>query len=425
MRLALALCVLPVAALAQEFFTLKGHGGPIMDIAVEPSSGAIVTASFDNSIGFWLGRDGQFRDGHDAAVITLALSDHQVFSGGDDFTVRRWDEEGGQVLYRHMGKVTDLAIGSDGTLASASWDGSIGVFRAGEARFLTGHRSGVNAVAFSRDASLLYSASSDGTLRIWDVASGQEKRQLLSHGFGINQMVVNEGADWIAYGAVDGVTRLVGVRTGDRLMDFTLERRPILAMTLAPDGKTLAVGDGEGYIMIIDTERGRITRDFRAARTGPIWALAFSKNGQNIHAGGLEDVVYSWPLATLTEHGQMNTEERSFLRDPDDMENGERQFARKCSICHTLAGEAARRAGPTLSGLFGRRAGTVPGYLYSETLRGSDIIWADDTIDALFDIGPDHYIPGSKMPMQRIVKAADRRDLIDFLRRATRDEGSK
>ena len=98
------------------------------------------------------------------------------------------------------------------------------------------------------------------------------------------------------------------------------------------------------------------------------------------------------------------------------MPNGERQFMRKCSICHALTPPPSRKAGPTLHGVFGRRAGTVPGYRYSDVLSGSDIIWSDDTIDQLFDLGPDHYIPGSKMPMQVIAGAEDRRDLVEFLR---------
>ena len=42
-----------------------------------------------------------------------------------------------------------------------------------------------------------------------------------------------------------------------------------------------------------------------------------------------------------------------------------------------------------------------------------------ETIDSLFDLGPDHYVPGSKMPMQRIANPEDRQDLIDFLAVAT------
>ena len=108
--------------------------------------------------------------------------------------------------------------------------------------------------------------------------------------------------------------------------------------------------------------------------------------------------------------------ERSFLRDANQMPNGERQFMRKCSICHTLEPDGRRRAGPSLHGLFGRRAGTVPGYSYSDTVSGLGIDWSEETIDQLFDLGPDHFIPGSKMPMQVIQSPDDRADLIAFLK---------
>ena len=69
--------------------------------------------------------------------------------------------------------------------------------------------------------------------------------------------------------------------------------------------------------------------------------------------------------------------------------------------------------------LFGRKAGSVAGYPYSEALIGAEIVWSDATIDLLFDLGPDHYTPGTKMPMQRIDGAEDRADLIAYLRDAT------
>ena len=124
-------------------------------------------------------------------------------------------------------------------------------------------------------------------------------------------------------------------------------------------------------------------------------------------------------VAATGAHVPMNGGKRSFLEDPDTLPNGERQFKRKCSICHTLTESSARRAGPTLYGLFGRRAGTVADYTYSDTLDGSDIVWSAETVNSLFDLGPDHYIPGTKMPMQRIVKQRDREDLIDYLRTNT------
>lgn len=418
--LSVLMALAPVVGLAQEFFTLKGHGGPVMGIAVAPS-GQIATASFDNAVGLWTDGHPTWLDGHEAAVNTVHFDAELLCSGGDDFTLRCWPD--GRIVGTHKGKITAIAT-APGLIASASWDGSIGLWPQDgtPARALMGHQAGVNAVAFSRDHQTLYSASTDGTIRLWDLASGQERRQLLRHGFGINVIALNASAGWLAYGAVDGVTRIVDLDSGTAIKDFTLGRRPVLALATSPDGTQLAVGDGEGYIMIIDTLRWRIIRDFRATLRGPIWALAYSPDGQNIHAGGLDPAMYSWPVAALDAHGPMTTAEPTYLQDPDKMENGERQFARKCSICHTLSAGSARKAGPTLFELFGRRAGTVGDYRYSDILDGSGIVWDEHTIDALFDLGPDHYIPGSKMPMQRITDPADRKDLIAYLRRATTQE---
>ncbi|WP_420862528.1 c-type cytochrome [Algirhabdus cladophorae] len=436
--LAIALCAATPLA-AQEFFTLKGHGGPIMDVAVAPS-GQIATASFDNSVGLWQDTVPLWLEGHAAAVISLAFWSNDILvSGGDDFAVHLWGRGGeGRALGKHKGKVTALATcqGNTGLIASASWDGSIGIWDVGTSvkallgnhpavipSFLTGHSSGVNDVAFSPDCGTLYSASSDGTIRIWDVAQGSQKRQLVKHGFGVNKLVLNTSEGWLAYGAVDGGTRIVNLETGREIADFTLDRRPILSMDFDAAHNRLAVGDGEGFIMLIDTAAMKIAQDFRATQRGPIWALAFSEDGQNIHAGGIEDTMYSWPVATIRGHGQMSGTQRSFLEDPNTLSNGERQFKRKCSICHALTPSSARKAGPTLYQLFGRKAGAVTDYAYSNILTGSDIIWSAQTINGLFDLGPDHYIPGTKMPMQRIVKQADRDDLIDYLRRATAPGG--
>ncbi len=416
------LIVLGLPAAAQEFFTLKGHGGPIMDIDVSPT-GQIATASFDNAVGLWDGTSALWLDGHEAAVNAVLFGQSGlIFSGGDDNSVRIWrpGSELVTLLEGHTAKVMAVAQSPDGeTLLSASWDSRIGIWHSNDNLFAEGHRAGVNDVVFVPDGRTFLSASADGTIREWDRFTGEEKRVLVSHGFGVNRLVVHPSLGWLAYGAVDGATRVLDLETGDQIADLTLDRRPILAMAFDPVGQQLAVGDGEGYIMVIDTAAWKITRDFRATRRGPIWALAFSPDGQNIHAGGIEDILYSWPVATMDAHGQMGTETRSFLEDPATLGNGERQFKRKCSICHSLTEGSARKAGPSLYQLFGRKAGTVADYKYSDILTGSEIIWSEETINALFDEGPDHYIPGTKMPMQRIVKQQDRDDLIDYLRDAS------
>jgi cytochrome c len=316
----------------------------------------------------------------------------------------------------------ELDLSPDGAwIASASWDGTIGLWplHGGDPMVLSGHSGPVNDVAFTSDSKGLYSASGDGSIRLWDVATAREAQRVVEHGFGVNEIEIDETAGWLAYGAVDGGTRVLDLLTGETLADLTLERRPILAMAQSPEQSLLAVGDGEGYIMVVDTRTWRIIRDFRATERGPVWALAFSNDGTNIHAGGLDPRMYSWPVDAMGEMDPMATGSPSFLQDADSMPNGERQFMRKCSICHTLTPGSARRAGPSLYDVFGRRAGTVPDYTYSKALDGSAIIWDDTTINALFDVGPEEYIPGTKMPMQRITGAQDRADLVTYLREET------
>lgn len=408
---------------------LDGHGGPVMALAVSPDGTELASGSFDYAAGLWTLKDrthDAWLDGHEAAVnVVLHADKTTLVTGSDDFTVLIWDKRTGEIRHRlqgHDNKVMGLALSRDGhILATASWDRTIRLWdlqTGSHLATLSGHQAGVNAVAFIQNDTQLLSVGADGTLRLWDVETGALKRIVRSHGFGINELLVAPDETWIAYGAIDGVVRIMDLERDVDLADLSGERRPVLALARSPDGERLAIGDGEGYIMIVETQDWRVERDFRAMARGPVWALAFA-GPDHLYSGGLDDRILSWDLSSSTSLAAAGETDRRFHKDPDAMDNGERQFARKCSICHTLSGDTARRAGPALEGLFGRPAGAVEGYPYSDAIRYSDIVWSEETIDALFDIGPEHYTPGTKMPMQRITDPKDRADLIAYLKVAT------
>jgi cytochrome c len=92
---------------------------------------------------------------------------------------------------------------------------------------------------------------------------------------------------------------------------------------------------------------------------------------------------------------------------------GEQVYAR-CLACHALAVD---RVGPRHCGLFGRLAGSVPGFAYSEAMKKSKIVWNDKTLDR-FLAKPLAMVPGTAMTYDGVPDPAERADLIAYLRRA-------
>lgn len=98
---------------------------------------------------------------------------------------------------------------------------------------------------------------------------------------------------------------------------------------------------------------------------------------------------------------------------PPSLERGEALWA-KCQACHTLDKGGRHIVGPNLWGLFGARAGTRPGYRYSEAMAGSAVVWSEATLDAFLAATQD-FMPGSKM-YGGLAIAQDRLDLIHWMK---------
>lgn len=96
-----------------------------------------------------------------------------------------------------------------------------------------------------------------------------------------------------------------------------------------------------------------------------------------------------------------------------DAVRGEQVYAR-CQACHALA---ADRVGPRHCGLFGRLAGSVPGFAYSEAMKKSRIVWNDKTLDRFLS-APLAMVPGSSMTYDGVPDPRDRADLLAYLRQA-------
>jgi cytochrome c len=94
-----------------------------------------------------------------------------------------------------------------------------------------------------------------------------------------------------------------------------------------------------------------------------------------------------------------------------DPERGRALFGRRCSGCHTPDSD---REGPHLRGVYGRRAGSLPGFQYSSAVKKSGVIWKNATLDTWLR-DSDSMMPGSAMEFS-VPKPQERADLIAFLR---------
>lgn len=96
-----------------------------------------------------------------------------------------------------------------------------------------------------------------------------------------------------------------------------------------------------------------------------------------------------------------------------DLANGESKFA-LCSTCHTLPEGGPNMTGPNLHGVFGRKAGTTPGFTYSDVLKATGWTWDAARIDTWIT-DPKVALPGTKMTFVGLKDPKDRTDVIAYL----------
>ncbi len=86
-----------------------------------------------------------------------------------------------------------------------------------------------------------------------------------------------------------------------------------------------------------------------------------------------------------------------------------------CQDCHSLD---KNDVGPRHRGVFGRKAGSLPDYAYSDALKNSNVVWDEVTLDKWL-AGPQDFLPGAKM-FYHLDQAKDRADIIEFLKTRAR-----
>ena len=116
-----------------------------------------------------------------------------------------------------------------------------------------------------------------------------------------------------------------------------------------------------------------------------------------------------WAMALLAAAGS--------ARADGDAARGEKRFE-ECGACHKLAA-GENEIGPSLHGVFDRKAGELPDFRFSPALKRSGITWTAQTLDA-FLADPQQVVPANRMPYAGMLDAGARADLIAYLQKASK-----
>ena len=126
-------------------------------------------------------------------------------------------------------------------------------------------------------------------------------------------------------------------------------------------------------------------------------------------------ITLSYPFFRSANPDKSKDLSRFMATAEPDAVHGQQLFSERCAACHALD---ANKTGPMLGAIFGRKAGSVPGYTYSPALADADVSWSADNLDRWLT-DPRKFIAGTRMPV-RVLDASARRDIIAYLERESR-----
>ena len=262
--------------------------------------------------------------GHSQFLTSLVFSadGRQVFSAACDFPVQAWNAQTGERLYElgdRPNSPRKLALSPDGKLLAAGpyhegFDGhAIGLWDLAsrkEALRCIGHKydahsSHINQmpIGWSADGKTLVSSDfNDQTIRLWDAATGKQRRAINAKQDLLTSVVLSPDGKIVAAGGFkNGAIHLWSADTGKELRSIATPQRLVATLAFSPDGSFLASGGFWGTIILWEPVTGRLLRQWDT-KTNWTSELAFARDGRTLVSGhGDDGSIRLWEVATGKE----------------------------------------------------------------------------------------------------------------------------
>jgi WD40 repeat protein/transcriptional regulator with XRE-family HTH domain len=289
--------------------SFKAAFGGILTLDLSTDGTLLVTGGTDGAVRLWRIADGKLlwiSRGHNHWVFSLSFSPDQtkIISGSPDATLRVWDVKTGEQLnlWRNTeDEVTTLDCSLENILVvggSAPQATLIDLETGKYLRSFQGHGgSRILAVAFSPDGRTVLTGSTDHTLKLWEVETGNCLYTFVGHTDGVRSVTFSPDGKMIASGSIDCTIKLWQIDGGECWQTLTAHQRMIQALAFSPDGLLLTSASLDCTLRVWQVESGQCTQVLKG-HTKPVWSIAYCPDGKTIISGGDDHAVKFWDIDT-------------------------------------------------------------------------------------------------------------------------------
>lgn len=200
--------------------------------------------------------------------------------------------------------ITTLDLSPDGLrIVTGSRNGSLQLWEAASGapigKPLIGHSSYVNSVAFSPDGKAIVSASRDHTLRLWEAGTGNPLGKPLQSDSAVCSVAFSPVGQRIVAGGLDGNLRLWDAATGQMLGEpLKGHSQRVCAVAFSPDGQHIVSGGDDKTLRLWNVSSGQPSGEVLKGHTEAVYSVAYSPNGLRIVSGSSDATLRLWDART-------------------------------------------------------------------------------------------------------------------------------